>query len=147
MTPQQEALELLAKLGESQLHVALALVLKADELEMALAQPETHKQQPLARLVRTMNRGWDGHPSQVLANVIAAVRVLRGASLPVRVWMASRLTMAATDPAFENAASALAEIRAGGWLLSEPRQPNLWVSQSGSGSSPRPWYRAISACS
>jgi len=28
-----------------------------------------------------------------------------------------------------------------------PRQPNLWVSQSGSGSSPRPWYRAISACS
>ena len=30
---------------------------------------------------------------------------------------------------------------------SVPRQPNLWVSQSGSGSSPRPWYRAISACS
>jgi len=32
-------------------------------------------------------------------------------------------------------------------LLFLPRQPNLWVSQSGSGSSPRPWYRAISACS
>ena len=32
-------------------------------------------------------------------------------------------------------------------LGDQPRQPNLWVSQSGSGSSPRPWYRAISACS
>jgi hypothetical protein len=32
-------------------------------------------------------------------------------------------------------------------LKKTPRQPNLWVSQSGSGSSPRPWYRAISACS
>ena len=29
----------------------------------------------------------------------------------------------------------------------EPRQANLWVSQSGSGRPPRAWYRAISACS
>jgi hypothetical protein len=28
-----------------------------------------------------------------------------------------------------------------------PRQPNLWVSQSGWGRFPRAWYRAISACS
>jgi transposase len=33
------------------------------------------------------------------------------------------------------------------WSLLRARQQNLWVSHGGSGSSPSPWYRAISACS
>jgi hypothetical protein len=35
------------------------------------------------------------------------------------------------------------------WVIEEfsPRQPNLWVSQSGSGKPPSAWYKAISACS
>jgi len=39
------------------------------------------------------------------------------------------------------------ERTAGEALEFKPPQPNLWASQSGSGSWPSAWYRAISACS
>jgi hypothetical protein len=66
---------------------------------------------------------------------VAAIESLEG-----RTW--SRSQSVPTEPSPVSAPL----LRRSHVVEKEPRQQNLWVSQSGSGRSPRAWYRAISAC-
>lgn len=108
-----EAQTLIAALRAMNLH-GIAGVQPTD-LAVALAAPATHKQHPLARLVRAVTGQFNDHASQVLANTDAAIRATyRDAVL--RQWAQARLKAAALDKDFQNVASTLAELRAAGGL-------------------------------
>ncbi len=97
----------------------LSGALDPQALAVALQAPNTYKPHPVAALCRAVGSIGNDHGTQVLANVNQAIRACGSDSTHnARTWVNGRLAAACRESAFENAASALGEIRAFGCLWS-----------------------------
>jgi hypothetical protein len=114
-TSNNEATELHRSLASRSKELSVALTIQ--DLEKALQQPRTHKDHPIAALIRRAFTPYDTHEAQVLANLDRALKSCHvdhthGAIL----WSRKQLQFAANEVDFQNAAALLAEIRAFGAL-------------------------------
>lgn len=118
-----KASELISRLHRQNYH-GLAGVLDPQALAVALQSPNTYKPHPVAALVRADGSIGNDHGTQVLGNVDRAIRACRiDSNHSASAWVNSRFAAACRDTAFENAASALGEVRAFGYLWSADFTP------------------------